>query len=125
VPTTMINVRVLDNLDPMAMTLGYQPGDPLRCVFFFERPWPEQDGRLLSPKEMAIAAAEDVFVVFNSDDRPNGRYSKSFSVGDVVEVSYGDGTTWLACAIIGFVEIEDPGPAPFDTEVPSYGGSAS
>lgn len=102
-----VRVRILDNLNMEALwpTRGYQPGDRLRCVYECDAFMPETG----EPKEKFCRIAENMFEMFNRDDRPNGQYAKSMSVGDVVQINYGDGRVFLACASLGFVEVEDPG----------------
>ena len=41
---------------------------------------------------------EEIFVLFNMDNRPNGKVNRSISVGDIVEI---DGIAYV-CASFGF-----------------------
>jgi hypothetical protein len=49
------------------------------------------------------ATCERIFMLLNSDNRPNGRYERSLSVGDVVDLGADHGR--YACANCGFVRI--------------------
>jgi hypothetical protein len=97
-----VQVRILDNLELMAMwpMRGYQPGDPLRCVYEYSEPWPHNDdGEPLPPDVAMEIIAWDAASVFNRDDRPNGQYAKSFTPGDVLQINYGDGTVYLVADV--------------------------
>lgn len=118
-----VNVRILDNLNLSAMWDGYKPGDRLRCVWETHA-----EVHLLTGEEIRDALlhlAETMFLTFNRDDRPNGKFAKSMSVGDVVQIDYGDGRIFLACDKLGFVEVEDPGDVPLNQEVPFANAIAS
>lgn len=84
-------VTILLNTRPEAMFMftvgdiegGYRPGDK------FEVAW-----RLLGTYPLDTnftREAQDIFVAFNRDDRPNGQTHRSLSIGDVVlfETPYG------------------------------------
>lgn len=45
---------------------------------------------------------ETIFILFNMDDRPNGKYFRSMSVGDIVSI---DNDKYI-CANFGFEKIE-------------------
>jgi hypothetical protein len=108
-----VDIRILDNLNTAAMWQGYQPGDRLRCVWELEAFLP---GKNL--KDEIKMLAEEMFRMFNQDNRPNGKFAKSMSVGDVVQINYGDGRVFLACDKLGFVEVDDPGDIPLNQDVP-------
>lgn len=113
-----VRVRILDNLNLGAMWKGYGPGDRLRCVY--ELDFDAQVQHFATVKDAMYAVAENMFIKFNRDDRPNGHYAKSMSVGDVVEISYGDGRIFLACDKLGFVEVDGVGDdVAFDDHVPT------
>jgi hypothetical protein len=89
-----------------AMLDGYQPDDELVPTALDEivtRDWTPE------------GAANAVFELLNRDDRPNARFERSLSVGDVVRVDVPaehDGATgyrvWLACETLGWRTIEEP-----------------
>lgn len=53
-------------------------------------------------------AAEQVFHDHNVDSRPTGQVCPSMSVGDVVVFETPEGEKALACASMGFQEVEGP-----------------
>ena len=53
-------------------------------------------------------AAEVVFHDMNVDSRPTGQICPSMSVGDVVVFETAEGEKALACASMGFQEVEGP-----------------
>ena len=46
--------------------------------------------------------SEEIFMLFNMNDRPNGKVNRSISVGDIVEI---DGVAYV-CASFGFEKAE-------------------
>lgn len=50
-------------------------------------------------------AAEEVWRQLNADTRPNAQTERSLSVGDVVALSRGGATTYLAAAPVGWREV--------------------
>jgi hypothetical protein len=90
-----------------AMLDGYQPGDPMVCVFAYQA----------SPGRSAEEIADEAFDTFNDHPRDPGgadlacayygRRLRSLSVGDVVAVT-ADGEVRLAVAKIGWTPV--PGP---------------
>lgn len=111
-----IRFRILDNLNLAAMLRGYRPGDQLRCVWESEASIDYDE--TVTPPQYLHEMAESLFVMFNHDNRPNGKFAKSMSVGDVIQFDYGDGRMFLAVDTMGFVEVEDPGDVALNQEVP-------
>ena len=63
---------------------------------------------MLSPMNMSVAgddfaACEQVFYLMNRDERENGQYERSLSVGDVVAVE----DRFYAVADMGFVRVDE------------------
>ena len=109
------NVAFDDQGRHTAMLDGYQPGDPVVCVFAYQA----------SAGRAAEEIAEEAFAIFN--DHPAdatgaelacayyGRRLRSLSVGDVVAV-VADGEVRLAVAKIGWTPV--PGPLPGSRPTP-------
>lgn len=51
-----------------------------------------------------LAACERAFAQLNAEFRPNGRFERSLSVGDVIRI----GQEWFACANVGWERVEEP-----------------
>lgn len=118
-----VKIFILDNLiiNAMFSTRGYQDGDPLRCVYML--PGGFRAERFPTLKAGMIDIADTLFEQFNQDDRPNGKYSKSLSIGDVVQIHYGDGVMSLACDPLGWREVYGlPTEWELDNTVPDTSG---
>jgi hypothetical protein len=93
------NAYFNQNMEAMMPWRGYEPGDKLKISSMIVLPHGD------SPK----AAAEVVFTAMNLDDRPNGAYERSLSVGDVVCLIDVQGVEhWLAVESVGYREIDKP-----------------
>lgn len=90
------------------------------CTAYFNKTSrfnPYTEGDTLTPSKLGVltfmsetpeAAASDVFTALNADDRANGRYERSLSVGDVVVLEADDNpahVTRLACEPVGWREV--------------------
>lgn len=72
---------------------SYVPEARMRCGERSEMELPERDG----------GALDEIWALFNADDRPNGRYERSLSVADVITL---DGKKSYAVTSTGFREVE-------------------
>jgi hypothetical protein len=89
--------RALINQDPFCFTHGYNESSPMK---------PSMVGDIPVDVESVEQAADEVFVLLNMDDRPNGQHERSLSVGDVVLVKAGsEPVKALAVEGVGFREI--------------------
>jgi hypothetical protein len=95
-----MKVWVFENADPTGHRFigGFQPGHPLRLAWVVES---ERDGRADD------AICEELFVLLNRDDRPNGKVAPSMSVGDVVTIDDAEGVRSYATAGVGFDRLAD------------------
>jgi len=79
------------------MFFGYKTGDPMTA---------SRLNPFVVNAESDDSALETVFSLMNADDRPNGQYERSLSVGDTAMVEQPDGTLKLyACESVGWKEI--------------------
>ena len=89
------DVVVFLNARPLAMADGYRDDDELRV----------SEVTLDVAGSTIEYAADEVWRLLNADDRPNARSERSLSVGDVVALSRGGETTYLAAAPVGWREV--------------------
>jgi hypothetical protein len=115
-----VKVRIIDNLvlDAMLPWRGYQVGDQLRCVHEAMAGFVPED--FIDLKAGLHAVADVAFAEFNKDERPTRSFCKSMSVGDIVQIHYGDGVMNLACGNLGWRDVGDIGDPPFDQNVGHY-----
>lgn len=101
------DLRLAENPRPerYPMLDGYTRGDILVAARF---------GSRSIDASSPITAAERMFALMNSDNRPNGKVERSLCVGDVVRVALADEeeAEWYACARVGFTRISDPNSLP-------------
>ena len=90
-------VTYLHNVDENAWR-GYEPGHALRRA----------DATRIFLANNEMEAVERAFMFWNADDRPNGRFAPSMSVGDVVKVEHNGSTTFLACERLGWKVVPAP-----------------
>lgn len=94
------------------MLTGYRMGDTLwRSLYPLTvdiEPEHPQALTGLSPTAWHEQLCDRLFRHLNADERPNGRFERSMSVGDLCRVSY-DGQRWFyACENVGWVSVPDP-----------------
>ncbi len=85
-----IDYRILHNLDA-CFSRPYQPGDRLADGYV---------GRVAVDNDLA-SVPEEIFATHNRDDRPDGKFAPSMSVGDVVIV----GETAFSVDRFGFTTV--------------------
>ena len=96
-------VQIHFNETPEHRFSGFEHGDTLV-------PSKLEPFRLASPSPESVA--EDVFALFNRDDRANGSFERSVSVGDVIQLTQelptGEIHIWMAVEGSGFRQVDGP-----------------
>jgi hypothetical protein len=84
---------------------GYQPGDRMF------KSWEDKTAPTSEPEDVFL---EELFCMFNADERPNGKIAHSLSVGDVVVLN----DTAYAVKSVGFERLPEFSPV-IATEYPT------
>lgn len=83
----------------------YRAGDVLKASHLGPQSY-EDFGRNDEGDNEWLRACEHMFRILNADDRPNGKYERSLSVGDVVVLEQGDEVRAFWCDSFGWTFFE-------------------